>query len=374
MPTYLTPDELSRALAVRDLTDPAQGPHAAQLLLDSVIRALRTAWPAVAVRTVRTPPIVSIADNYDLLGYDRADVTRDARYTRYLSPTTMLRSHTSADIPAILRGYSAAPDHDSIDDLLVLPGLVYRRDAVDRIHVGEPQQVDLWRLRTESACGGADLRAMVAHLVEAVLPGARWRMVPARHPYTSGGHQLDVWRAGEWLELAECGLIADRVLRGAGLDPSRWSGLALGMGLDRALMLRKGIPDIRYLRADDERIAGQLGDLSPWRPVSAMPPVRRDLSVVVPDEADDETLGDAIRAALGERADDIESIRVTARTRYADLPQRARTRLAMTPGQTNAVVRLVIRPLTRTLTRDQANALRNEVYRAIHIGPALELA
>ncbi|RDI46309.1 PheS-related mystery ligase SrmL [Nocardia mexicana] len=374
MSPYLTPTELSRALSVRDLTDPAQGYHAAQALLDSVIRNLTAAWPSTTVRIVRTPPIVAITDNYDLLGYDPEDVTRDARYTRYLSPTTMLRSHTSADIPAMLRGYSQVAEDNSRDELIVLPGLAYRRDVVDRIHVGEPQQVDLWRLWSGRACGAEDLRIVVARLVESVLPGARWRMVPARHPYTRDGRQVDVWHAGEWLELAECGLIAERVLRGAGLDPARWSGLALGMGVDRALMLRKGIPDIRYLRAGDERIAEQMRDLSPWRPVSAMPPIRRDLSVVVPDEIDDETLGDMVRAALDERADDIESIHVLARTRHGDLPEPVRIRLGTTSGQSNALVRLVIRPLTRTLTNTEANALRNEVYRAIHIGPVSELA
>jgi phenylalanyl-tRNA synthetase beta subunit len=53
------------------------------------------------------------------------------------------------------------------------------------------------------------------------------------------------------------------------------------MGLDRALMLRKGIDDIRLLRSTEPRIAAQLFDLSPWRPVSCQPPVRRDLSIVV---------------------------------------------------------------------------------------------
>ncbi|WP_280272138.1 hypothetical protein [Nocardia wallacei] len=374
MPTYLTPAELSRALSVRDLTDPAQGPHATQLLLDGVLTALAVAWPAARTRIVRNPPVVSIADNYDLLGYDPADVTRDARYTRYLSPTTMLRSHTSADIPAVLRGYSAVPQHCSVDDLIALPGLVYRRDVVDRIHVGEPQQVDLWRLCSGSTLGADTLRDMVARVVEAVLPGARWRMVAARHPYTRDGRQIDVRHGGEWLELGECGLIADRVLRGAGLDPARWSGLALGMGVDRALMLRKSIPDIRYLRAEDPRSAAQLRDLSPWRPVSAMPPVRRDLSVVIADDTDDETLGDAVRGALGERSGDIESVHVRARTPYAELPDRARARLAIRPGQTNALVRVTIRPLTRTLTDAEANALRNAVYRAIHLGPVAELA
>ena len=53
------------------------------------------------------------------------------------------------------------------------------------------------------------------------------------------------------------------------------------MGLDRLLMLRKGIPDIRLLRSADPRVAGQMTDLEPYRPVSYLPAVTRDLSVAI---------------------------------------------------------------------------------------------
>lgn len=278
MPTYLTADDLHRALRLRDLTDPAQGHHALQLLLDDVIQALARSW-CVRVRTVRTPPIVSVADNYDQLGFSPRDVTRDQRYSRYLSPTTMLRSHTSADIPAALRARASEDPPAVRDELIVVPGLVHRRDVIDRTHVGEPHQVDLWRLRVDHRVSGTDPDDLAGAVVDAVLPGARWRATPSPHPYTDLGRQLNVHHAQEWLDLAEFGLIAD---------------------------------------------------LGPWRPVSRLPPIRRDLSVVIDDPTDDEQLGD--------------------------------------------LVRLVLRPLGRTLTDREANALRNDVYRAIHRGTRLELA
>lgn len=368
---YLSAAELHRALTLRDLSDPAQGPHAIQVLLDHVVHALQTAWDCTTT-TVRNPPVVAVRDNYDRLGFGGADVTRDVRYTRYVSPTTMLRSHTSADIPHTLEGYGGVAG--PVDELIVVPGLVYRRDAVGRTHVGEPHQVDLWRLRSDHDTTDDDLDRMVALLVEAVLPGARHRTVPAVHAYTEGGRQLDVWHDGEWLELAECGRIHPRVLSSAGLDPGRWSGLALGMGLERALMLRKGIPDIRYLRATEPRIAAQMQDLTPWRAVSMLPAITRDMSVVVDRDVDDETIGDTVRTALRDRVDDIESIEVRDRTAYDELPERARQRLGIVPGQVNALVRLTLRPLERTLTDAEANQLRNEVYLALHAGPCLELA
>jgi phenylalanyl-tRNA synthetase alpha chain len=189
-------------------------------------------------------------------------------------------------IPGALRALAADPADDV---LLVCPGVVYRRDAIDRLHAATPHQLDLWRV-ARRPLGHADLREMVRLLVEALTPGRPYRSEPRRHPYTLDGRQVDVCWDGEWVEVWECGLAHPAVLEAAGL--AGWSGLALGMGLDRLLMLRKGIPDIRLLRSAEPRVAGQLADLAPWRPVSAMPPVRRDLSVAV--QADDtvEDLGD----------------------------------------------------------------------------------
>jgi phenylalanyl-tRNA synthetase alpha chain len=361
MSALLTPAELTAALSLRDLTDPAAGPHAMQELLGAAVDALAGAWPS-RVSWHRYRPLVSTEDNYDRLGYAPAAITRDSRYSRYASETVMLRSHTSAGIPPALRSL-AAPD----DVLLVLPGVVYRRDVIDRLHVGTPHQVDLWRI----ACRPLDeddLLSMVDTLVKTMLPGARWRAVPATHPYTTLGRQIDVETPDGWVELAECGLAASHVLEAAGLDET-WHGLALGMGLDRALMLRKRVPDIRLLRSVEPRIAGQMQDLTPWRPVSMMPPVRRDLSLVV-SLADEELLGDRARAAVDGEA--LESLTVRAVTRHEDLPVAVQERLGTVPGQANALVRLVLRPVDRTLTDAEANEIRDQVYAALHEGPVME--
>lgn len=366
---YLTSDQLSRALNMRDLTDPAQGGHAIQTILDAVVTALRSEWRST-VRYVRTSPIVPVRENYDRLGYDPDDVTRARRYTRYISPTVMLRSHTSAALPTALEDY---PGRKNVDELIVAPGPVYRRDAVDRSHVGEPHQVDLWRVRSTPNTDDGDLLTMIGRLVDAVLPGAEWTVTDVTHPYTVGGRQIDVLHNGEWLELAECGRIHPDVLRGSGLDPVQWSGLALGMGLERALMLRKAIPDIRYLRAEDPRISSQMLTLAPWQHVSPLPAARRDISVVLGEEEDEATLGDRIRTALGDDADVIESVEVLSRTTHADLPEAARSRLGTKDGQVNLLSRIMLRPIDRTLSSDQANVIRNTIYRAVHEGPMMEL-
>jgi len=361
MPALLTAPQLARDLALADLTDPADGPHAIQLLVAAAVTALTSAWGCEA-RWCRGPRVVTVADNYDHLGYQAAAVTRDARYTRYVDDQRMLRSHSSAMVPPALRRLAADPPDDV---LLVCPGIVYRRDAIDRQHSPAPHQLDLWRISRRPP-GGTALDEMITVLLGALAPGRESRQQARQHPYTSGGRQVDVADDGGWMEVWECGLAGPGVLARAGL-PSR-GGLALGMGLDRLLMLRTAIPDIRLLRSADPRVASQMQDLSRYRPVSAMPAVRRDLSVAVGAEEDDETLGDRIRDALSADADCVEDVAILSSTACENLPEAAAARLGARPGQRNLLVRVVLRSLERSLTDDEANALRDRIYAAVHQG------
>jgi len=366
MPVLLSPEQLGRDLSIRDLSDPDAGPHAVQILLGRAVGALARRYGG-EVRWRRGDRIVPVADNYDLLGYDPADVTREARYSRYVAPGWMLRSHSTALVPAALRRLATEPAQDV---LLVCPAMVYRRDAIDRLHTGTPHQADLWRVaRRRQAMRAGDLAEMIAALLGDLLPGAGYRLAERVHPYTLGGQQIDVWHGGEWVEIGEAGLAHPEVLARAGLDGSH-TGLALGIGLDRLLMLMKEVPDIRLLRSADPRVAAQMRGLDRYHAVSAMPPVTRDLSVAVAAGDLAEDLGDRVRDSLGAEADRVESVEIVARTPCAGLPARALARLGAGPEQDNLLVRVVLRALDRTLTDREANQLRDRVYAAIHQGSA----
>jgi phenylalanyl-tRNA synthetase alpha chain len=364
---YLSPVQLRRDLGIRDLSEPAEGPHAVQVLIDRAADGLGRAW-GCEVRWCRGPRIVPVTDNYDELGYPPQAVTRDARYTRYVDARTMLRSHSSAMIPPALRRLARERGDDV---LLACPGIVYRRDAIDWQHTGTPHQLDLWRI-TRRAMSSTDLDQMIAVLLGALVPGLPHRQLPRTHPYTLDGRQVDVYHDGRWVEVWECGLAHPRVLSSAGL-PGR-GGLALGMGLDRLLMLVKQIRDIRLLRCGDPRVTRQMLDLAVYQQVSAMPPITRDLSVAVPDEEDEETLGDRVRDALGADASCVEEVRVLSAVAYHQLPASAVDRLGARPGQKNLLVRVVLRDLDKTLTSRAANDLRDRIYRALHHGTGYQWA
>ena len=355
------------ALGIRDLSDPREGPHAIQLLIDRAVEALSRA-SSCEIRWCRGPEVVPVADNYDRMGYAASAITREARYTRYVSTRQMLRSHSSAMIAPALRQLARDPGEDV---LLVCPGMVYRRDAIDWQHSGTPHQLDLWRI-TREAMTEADLDEMISCLLEAVVPDLPYRLQARIHPYTRHGRQVDVRLDGRWVEVWECGLAHPGVLAAAGL--AGHGGLALGMGLDRMLMLIKGIPDIRLLRSADPRIAGQMADLARYQRVSSMPPITRDLSVAVAQDEDEETLGDRVRDALGGDAPCVEEVRVLSATDCDRLPASAARRLGARPGQKNLLVRVVLRDLEKTLTNEAANSLRDRIYLAIHQGTEYQWA
>jgi len=400
---YLSPAALAADLAVRDLTDPAAGPHALQLLVSAILAAASARWPSASLVVHRGSRIVPVADNYDRLGYAPSASARDSRYSRYVARDRLLRSQTSALIPGALRAHAVS------DALVACPGMVYRRDAIDRLHTGTPHQLDLWRIAPAATPGrssgaaspvdsparaagpparaagaparaagapapaaGAPARAagplddelleLVGIALRAALPGVPWRTKPASHPYTTGGLEIEALDpAGAWVEVGECGIAAEHVLRGAGIPPGV-GGLALGLGLDRLLMLRKGIDDIRLLRSADRRVVSQMTDLTPYRPVSAQPAAHRDLSVALPADVTAEDLGDRVRDLLGDDAHLVEEVTILSVTPPAALPAASRARLALRDDEANVLLRVVLRDLHAALPKHRANALRDRLW------------
>jgi phenylalanyl-tRNA synthetase alpha chain len=254
------------------------------------------------------------------------------------------------------------------DRLIVCPGLVYRRDVVDRLHVGEPHQADFWIVR-QARLRRVHLLEMIAVIVETILPGRAYRSKETYHPYTMNGLEVEVQFGERWVEIMECGEIHPWLLNGSGLPSERWSGLAMGIGLDRLVMLIKGIHDIRLLRSSDPRIAGQMLALDPYKPVSNQPAIIRDMSICINDP-DMELLGDRIRDILGERAGWVENVELLQMSDYTSVPAKARERLGMSAGQHNLLIRVVLRSVDSSISREEANRVYDLVYAELHEGTA----
>lgn len=360
---YLSKEKLNKSLSVIDLSH--QSGHVLNLLVNKIKERLESYYQ-LPIEMNQGEPIVSVEDNYTLLGYSLDEITLTDRYTRYIDKNTVLRTQMTALMPSLLRKYKEKPQ----DKIYLSHGLVYRRDIVDRSHVAEPHQIDIWLLR-EGLCTNQDLINLVKVLIdlmeELLETKLDYRLNETSHHYTDSGLELEIKYQDEWIELLECGLVAKTLLSRMEIDSNRYGGLALGMGLDRLAMIIKGIDDIRVLRSNDKRIRKQMQDLLPYKKVSNQPKVKRDLSLVLSDDIVMESITELILDNLApEEQSLVEEISLVEITPYKDLLEVAKKRLGIIDGQSNYLIRIIYRHPTRSISKKESMILTDKVYKMIN--------
>lgn len=365
----LTKAKLNEYLAIPDLTEGKQQ-HAISLLYEKVADYMRESHKESDVRVYRKDPIVTVADNYDNLLIAKDNISRSSTYTHYVDNEHILRTHTTAQIPAILREL-AATKNDWQDVVILLPGLAYRRDVTDKKHVGQVHMLEMWRI-VKTGKGKPivkdDLLDVVKGVANTAAPNWKLRIIDSPHPYTKQGIEVNAVLDDRDIEILECGLINDQILANAGLDPEEYSGWALGMGLDRLVMTLKDIPDVRYLRSTNPKIAMQMKDLEKYHEVSRQPAIQRDMSYSVPVGYVEEDINEDIREALGDKQNILESVEILSEATYKDLPPKIQERLGIANDQKNILVRIILRHLERTLENKEANQIYDDIYKKINYG------
>lgn len=362
---YMSPQELERNLGIPDLTDPTNGSHAVNLLIERLTKKFseRTDYPPVEIR--RCSPVSTVRDEFDNLYFPPDSLNRSPIYTRYISPESVLRTQTTSAIPPLFKTLSPK----KLEDYMVFcPGICFRRDVLDRKHVGEPHQLDIWRIKKGNPrFSRTELVDLIEQVLQVAAPGLVYRANEVQHPYTENGLEVEVQVAPtEWMEILECGEVSPKIFEDCGLDSNYYSGLAMGMGLDRLVMLLKGFDDIRLLRSSDPRISSQMKNLDPYTAVSNFPPITRDFSVAVPNEFEGEDICEIVRKTLKDRIGIVEQLDVIEETQYRNLPDIAIERLGIKPHQKNVLFRIVFRSNERTLVRGEVNTLYDEIYKAVH--------
>lgn len=308
-----------RALAQRDLTDPAAGPHALQQLIAEAHTALADRWHCRR-ELHRGSPILAAQSRPSVPG--RHDGLR-------------LRPNMRTLLPALLAAQALDPPEDL---LLVCPGLVYRRSPLSPLHAAEPHQLDLWRLY-RGRLGSIELADMVRTVLAATLPGRRYRLLPSARPHLTHGMRVDIHSEHGWVAIGRIGLLAPALLSASGLNPATVSGLGMTLGLDRVLMQRKGLTSIQLLRSRIPAIASQMLDLCSYTPPADTPAQHRELFIPAGACKSDIELAERIRALLPERLDVIEQAAL----------------------QPDGRLRLVLRHHGRVLTAREADGICDEI-------------
>ena len=364
---YITKEQLDKATNLEDLS--ATEGHAINLVMNKIKSHLEKVYK-ISATLHKGNPIVDKKDNYDILGYKMDEVTLSEKYTRYISDEKILRTQMTAVMPNQLKEYSKElKNNPDKEKLWVCPGLVYRRDVIDRTHVGEPHQMDVWYIK-KGQTTREDLISLVENIlkpIEEVLgQKLQYRANETSHHYTEDGIEVEILYKGKWLEILECGLAGRKLLDTCGIDSSVYGGLALGMGLDRLVMIAKSIEDIRLLRSQDERIKKQLSNLNKYKNVSNQPAIKRDLSLAIDEGYSLEELCEQVYDLMGDEADMVEEVVLREATPYDNLPEVARERLGIKKGQENWLVRIILRHPSRSVPTEEANEVYKRLYSELH--------
>ncbi|MFY1694286.1 MULTISPECIES: phenylalanine--tRNA ligase subunit alpha [unclassified Solwaraspora] len=195
--------------------------------------------------------------NFDALNISPDHPARGLMDTFHLDlPGLVLRTHTSP-VQARTMLTRQPPIY------VVCPGRVYRTDELDATHTPVFHQVE--GLVVDRGITMAHLKGTLDHFAQAMFGAdARTRWRPHYFPFTEPSAEFDVWfpqhRDGpRWVEWGGCGMVNPRVLRACGIDPEVYSGFAFGMGIERTLMFRHGISDMRDMVEGDVRFTRAFG-------------------------------------------------------------------------------------------------------------------
>ena len=199
--------------------------------------------------------------NFEALNIPKDHPSRDTQDTFYISDNVLLRTQTS---PMQIRTMEKKKPPIRI----IAPGRVYRSDAVDATHSPLFHQVE--GLVVDKGITMADLKGTLEVFVKRLYGDSTVvRFRPHHFPFTEPSAELDVQcfhchgegcrlcKGEGWIEILGCGMVHPQVLLNCGIDPEEYSGFAFGLGLERMVMMRYGIDDLRLFYDNDVRFLKQ---------------------------------------------------------------------------------------------------------------------
>ncbi|EQA34796.1 phenylalanine--tRNA ligase, alpha subunit [Leptospira inadai serovar Lyme str. 10] len=207
------------------------------------------------------PEVETDFNNFSALNFTEDHPARDMQDTFYLDDGNLLRTHTS---PIQVRALRKLKPPFRI----IAPGRVFRYEEVDASHETCFYQIEGMVVGKDISAGNMiyTMDVLLSRIFEREV---KTRLRPGFFPFVEPAFELDincqvcggvgcsVCKYSGWLELMPCGLVHPNVFKLNGLDPEAWTGFAFGLGLDRLVMMKYGIHDIRYLHSGNLRFLKQ---------------------------------------------------------------------------------------------------------------------
>ena len=231
--------------------------HPVTQTIEEITEILRTLGYSV----YEGPDIDTVFNTFDGLNSPPTHPARDMTDTFYITEDVVLRPHTSS---AEIRAEEGLPTPYKI----VIPGRCYRCDTPDATHSHTFHQVEMMVIGEGITM--ADLKGTLDLMAKKLFgPETKTKFRPHHFPFTEpsaemdvscfkcGGRGCNVCKGSGWIEILGCGMTHPHVHKAGGIDTDKYTGFAVGMGVERIAMLKYGIDDIRLLYENDMRFIEQ---------------------------------------------------------------------------------------------------------------------
>lgn len=338
---------IKRLLALPDLTKKPNSP--VKILVDSILELPRFKDFDI----VEFPKIVTIDQDFDLLNTPKDHPSRRETDTYYLTDKYLLRTQMTAFWSFYLKDKEVLERLETEGEIKALsPGLVYRKDEIDRHHFPAFHQIDglLICKKGKKIITQQDLKDVQVDLAQGIFgKGIEYRFLDDEFPYTIESLEMDIMFNNKWLEVNGAGLVNPVVLKKFGLDPEVYNGWAFGFG-DRLAMIKMGIPDIRILWSEDPRITRQFKDInSKFKEVSKYPSTIRDISFIVDKSTSLNNYYEIVREYAGNLIEEVKLL-----DKYENAEKFGKNKISYT-------FRIIYCSPERTLTNDEVNEIQEKI-------------
>lgn len=233
--------------------------------ISAMIEEMAGIFQSLSFEVVEGNEIVSDYDNFESLNLGKDHPARDGQDSFYVGDELLLRAQmTALQVPEMRRRMKA----NQMPIRIVMPGKTYRRES-DPTHSPMFHQIDAVMVDTQTTF--SDLKGILHYLAERLFGSdVETRFRPHHFPFTEPSAELDIrWKDPKrqdpeegWLEMGGCGMIHPEVLKRAGINPRIYQGWAFGMSIERPIMVRHQVKDLRLFFQNEREFLNQMSNLS----------------------------------------------------------------------------------------------------------------
>ncbi len=203
------------------------------------------------------PEIDTQENNFDLLNVPKDHPSRDMQDTFFIKgiEDKLPRTQTSAHQVPYMKG---KVEKGEIPFRMFSYGRVFRNEATDATHEASFMQVEGLAVQEKGGITLGHLKWTLENFLKEIFGGeVKMRLRPGYFPFVEPGVEVDVFFGGRWVEMLGAGMVHPKVLENAGLDSDKYAGFAFGVGIDRLMMARHAVTDIRLSYQGDLRFVNQ---------------------------------------------------------------------------------------------------------------------